>query len=145
MPNAWHKSADECSKTLQVQVPGNWETQGFGRPVYTNFKYPFDVNPPYVPSDNPTGCYITSFTVESEAMSANHLSLVFDGVDSAFGVWLNGTFVGYSQDSRLPAEFSICDFCSPGTNTLAVQVFLCTFLNLSGPGVDGERVPCKIY
>lgn len=116
---------------MQINVPGNWETQGFGCPVYTNFKYPFDVNPPYVPAENPTGCYTTTFTVDPDMLSASNLSLVFDGVDSAFAVWLNGVFVGYSQDSRLPAEFSVCEFCTAGSNLLAVQVRImcccCTF------------------
>ena len=92
--------------------------------MYTNFKYPFDVNPPYVPADNPTGCYTTTFTIEQDVISASSLALVFDGVDSAFAVWLNGTFIGYSQDSRLPAEFSVCEFCTAGSNLLAVQVCL---------------------
>jgi beta-galactosidase len=113
---------------MQVNVPGNWETQGYGRPVYTNFKYPFDVNPPYVPAENPTGCYITTFAVDSSTLTASNLLLVFDGVDSACAVWINGTFVGYSQDSRLPAEFSISDVCRAGDNLLAVQVRLVSFL-----------------
>jgi hypothetical protein len=126
---------------MQVDVPGNWETQGFGRPVYTNFKYPFPVNPPYVPADNPTGCYTTTFTIESSSLSASHMSLVFDGVDSAFAVWLNGTFLGYSQDSRLPAEFSICSFCTAGSNLLAVQVraTLCCSLTAHRRAADVTR------
>lgn len=117
---------------LQIVVPGNWETQGFGRPVYTNFQYPFDVNPPFVPKDNPTGCYWTRFEAGSlPGGRESYLSLVFEGVDSAFACWLNGRFLGYSQDSRLPAEFDISQRCVEGENTLSVQVlsavvvFLC--------------------
>lgn len=108
---------------MQIRVPGNWETQGFGQPVYTNFKYPFPVKPPYVPEDNPTGCYRLSFTLPLErAPEEWRMTLAFDGVDSAFCVWLNGTFVGYSQDSRLPAEFDITGTVAIGNNLLAVQV-----------------------
>lgn len=108
---------------MQITVPGNWETQGFGKPVYTNFQYPFDVNPPYVPKDNPTGCYVTQFhAADLPGGSGACLSLVFDGVDSAFACWLNGQFLGYSQDSRLPAEFDISGRCTEGQNTLCVQV-----------------------
>jgi beta-galactosidase len=94
--------------------------------VYTNFKYPFDVNPPFVPAENPTGCYrfLFSLNVESEWESMR-LTLVFEGVDSAFACWLNGRFVGYSQDSRLPAEFDVTEHAVMGSNLLAVQVRSC--------------------
>lgn len=75
-----------------------------------------------MPDDNPTGCYTTTFNLDADELSASNLSLVFDGVDSACAVWLNGVFVGYSQDSRLPAEFAACEFCNAGSNLLAVQV-----------------------
>jgi beta-galactosidase len=103
-------------------VPGNWETQGYGQPVYTNFKYPFQVNPPFVPDDNPTGCYVAAFELDASAIERSSISIVFDGVDSAFAIWMNGVFVGYSQDSRLPAEFDVSQSCLQGTNKLAVQV-----------------------
>ena len=107
--------------------------------MYTNFKYPFDVNPPYVPAENPTGCYITTFQIDQDVISSHSLALVFDGVDSAFAVWLNGTFVGYSQDSRLPAEFSICKYCTAGSNLLAVQVrIVCCTCHL------GQRIACML-
>jgi beta-galactosidase len=113
---------------LQILVPGNWETQGHGTPVYTNFKYPFEVNPPFVPKDNPTGCYRLSFNISVvDGMKGRHLSLAFEGVDSAFGCWINGSFVGYSQDSRLPAEFDITKYVGIGHNLLAVQV--CCWFN----------------
>ena len=108
---------------LQIRVPGNWETQGYGKPVYTNFQYPFEVNPPYVPKENPTGCYVTH--IEAADLPGGDgacLSLVFDGVDSAFACWLNGKYLGYSQDSRLPAEFDITGRCISARNTLCVQV-----------------------
>eukprot|EP00892_Ulva_mutabilis_P006689 jgi/Ulvmu1/4392/UM002_0117.1 len=108
---------------VEVHVPGNWETQGFGKPVYTNFQYPFHVNPPYVPKQNPTGCYVTHFeAADLPGGDGACQSLVFDGVDSAFACWLNGRYLGYSQDSRLPAEFDVSEHCVSGQNTLCVQV-----------------------
>ena len=85
----WHK----------ITVPSNWQLHGFDKPIYCNVKYPFPVNPPFVPANNPTGCYRTSFTLSDEQLSLqNHI--IFDGVNSAFHLWCNGQWVGYSQDSR---------------------------------------------
>ena len=112
----------KCARLTQIHVPGNWETQGHGTPVYTNFKYPFEVNPPFVPSANPTGCYRLSFRIPIDGnVTGRHLSLIFEGVDSAFGCWLNGAFLGYSQDSRIPAEFDLSKHIAIGQNLLAVQ------------------------
>ena len=110
-----------CVPFLQIQVPGVWEMQGFGKPQYLNFEYPIPVDPPFVPKENPTGCYRRVFKTLS---SLSQAFLVFDGVDSAFYCWLNGTFVGYSQDSRLPAEFDVSSLLNPSgqENTLVVQV-----------------------
>ena len=99
-----------CRRRPQVAVPGNWECQGHGRPQYTNFVYPFPVDPPYVPDANPTGCYRLRFELAPAAAAAlagggASARLVFEGVDSAFYCWLDGAPLGYSQDSRLPAEF----------------------------------------
>lgn len=95
---------------------------GYGTPQYLNFNYPFPVDPPFVPESNPTGCYRLRFTTP-EDFGANAF-LIFDGVDSAFDCWLNGTFIGYSQDSRLPAEFDVSAHLKPqgGENVLAVRV-----------------------
>ena len=105
VPAAWPLSKDSQKTVL---VPGNWQLQGFDKPVYTNVKYPFPVNPPRVPEQNPTGCYRRSFFLDAAAVR-ERTHLVFEGVDSAFFVWCNGHFVGYSQDSRLPAEFVVTD------------------------------------
>ena len=98
-----------------------WEMQGHGIPQYLNFEYPFPVNPPYVPKENPTGCYRKRFQCDQQL---DHAFLVFEGIDSAFYCWLNGEFVGYSQDSRLPAEFDVSKFVyrDGRMNVLAVQV-----------------------
>ena len=114
-----------------IQVPGNWEMQGFGHPIYTNWDFPFEpVNPPFIPHDlsedmhrsNPTGMYRKSFEI-NDLWDGKRIVLHFGGVSSAFYVWVNGQQVGYSQDSRLPAEFDVTDFVKTGANSLAVQVF----------------------
>lgn len=90
-----------------IKVPGHWQLQGYGDPQYTNIKYPFPVNPPYVPSQNPTGVYNTSFWISDDEMNNFKTLLRFDGVDSAYYVFLNGVFCGFSKGSRNPAEFNI--------------------------------------
>ncbi|MTI15203.1 beta-galactosidase [Sansalvadorimonas verongulae] len=103
-----------------IPVPGNWQMHGHDCPVYTNVQYPFPFNPPLVPEHNPTGCYRLNFTADTA--SNIHQRIVFEGVNSAFHCWLNGTYLGYSQDSRLPAEFDISQTLQEGNNTLAVMV-----------------------
>jgi len=105
----------------KIAVPSNWQLQGYDKPIYCNVKYPFPVTPPFVPADNPTGCYRTSFTLEASALErSNHI--IFDGVNSAFHLWCNGKWVGYSQDSRLPSEFDLGPFLQVGNNDIAVMV-----------------------
>ncbi|MGE5224609.1 MAG: sugar-binding domain-containing protein, partial [Omnitrophica WOR_2 bacterium] len=105
-----------------IEVPGNWQLQGTGdTPIYTNVHYPFEPNPPFVPQKNPTGCYRRTFLLDP-AWQGRQVRLVFESVDSAFFVWVNGQPVGYSQDSRLPAEFDITRSLQPGDNLLAVEV-----------------------
>ncbi len=107
-----------------IAVPGNWQLQGYDRPIYCNVQYPIPVEDlPRVPEDdNPTGSYRTTFTVPPE-WAGRELFLLFEGVDSAFYVWINGELAGYSEDSRLPAEFNITPYVHPGENLLAVQVY----------------------
>jgi beta-galactosidase len=108
-------------KWQTTPVPSNWQLQGFDKPIYCNVKYPFAVNPPFVPSDNPTGCYRTEFEVtQGQLQHRNHI--IFDGVNSAFHLWCNGQWVGYSQDSRLPSEFDLQPFLTAGKNRIAVMV-----------------------
>ncbi|MDH5924922.1 beta-galactosidase [Vibrio lentus] len=109
------------SQWEKIEVPSNWQMQGFDKPIYTNVKYPFDDKPPFVPTDNPTGLYRTRFNCTEHALLDTH-RLTFDGVNSAFHLWCNGKWVGYSQDSRLPAEFDVSDYLQAGDNTLAVMV-----------------------
>ncbi|HOG46967.1 MAG TPA: glycoside hydrolase family 2 TIM barrel-domain containing protein [Anaerolineae bacterium] len=107
-----------------IAVPGNWQLQGYDRPIYVNVQYPFDPDDyPHVPhDDNPTGSYRCRLEVPA-AWAGRRILLVFDGVDSACHVWVNGHAVGYSQDSRLPAEFDITPYVRPGDNLLAVRVY----------------------
>ena len=111
----------------QISVPGNWQLQpealqGFeDKPIYTNVNYPFPANPPYIPAENPTGCYRTSFEL-NPAWQGRKVFIVFEGVDSAFYLWINGQMVGYSQDSRLPAEFDLTPHIRTGLNVLSAQV-----------------------
>ncbi len=113
-----------------LTVPGNWEMHGFGTPIYTNIPYPFDpVNPPHVPvgpsedphRTNPVGSYLHTFTIPKN-WADQRIILHFGGVSAGFFVWVNGREVGYSEDSRTPAEFDITEFVAPGENRLAVRV-----------------------
>ncbi|XP_011000564.1 PREDICTED: beta-galactosidase-like [Populus euphratica] len=126
VPNKFYGTAYEDSEWENLPVPSNWEMHGYDRPIYTNVIYPFPVDPPHVPDDNPTGCYRTYFDIPKE-WQGRRILLHFEAVDSAFCAWINGVPVGYSQDSRLPAEFEITDYCYPcgsgKKNVLAVQVF----------------------
>ncbi len=122
-PLNFHKADYKDKHWDEINVPGNWELQGYGTAIYTNVKYPFPVNPPFLPKeDNPTGCYRTEFETPKnwEDMQVN---LHFGGVTSAFYVWVNGQKVGYSQGSRLPAEFDITPYLKKGKNSLAVKVY----------------------
>jgi len=117
----------------EIPVPSNWQMEGYGVPIYTNITYPFAVNPPSVtttPSSsytsyllrNPVGSYRTEFTIPAE-WDGRKIFIHFDGVKSAFYLWINGQEVGYSQDSMTPAEFDITDYLVPGTNVLAAEVY----------------------
>uniref|UniRef100_UPI0003B5415A beta-galactosidase n=1 Tax=Psychromonas hadalis TaxID=211669 RepID=UPI0003B5415A len=104
-----------------ITVPSNWQLQGHDQPIYTNVKYPFVDNPPFVPQENPTGVYQKTFTLPA-SWQGRKQTVTFDGVNSAFHLWCNGTWIGYSQDSRLPAEFDISDQLVAGENQLTVMV-----------------------
>ncbi|MFP4020453.1 MAG: sugar-binding domain-containing protein, partial [Halanaerobium sp.] len=106
----------------QITVPSNWQLEGYDRPHYTNVNYPFPVDPPKVPSENPAGLYRREFYLSPELEAAQNI-IRFEGVDSAFYLWLNGEYIGYSQGSRLAAEFDLSDHLNyGGDNILAVKV-----------------------
>ena len=104
-----------------VTVPGMWQNYGFDKHQYTNIKYPFPFDPPYVPHDNPCGTYTYDFEYK-KCKDAPKAYLNFEGVDSCFYVWVNGEYVGYSQVSHSTSEFDITDILVEGKNRLAVLV-----------------------
>lgn len=122
-PASFYEESFDVSGWKDIEVPGSWELQGFDAPIYTDTRYPFPANPPYVPQDyNPVGSYVTTFTVP-EHFKGKDVLLHFGGVESAYYCWVNGRFVGYSEDSRLPSEFLINKYLKPGENRLAVEVY----------------------
>ena len=105
-----------------IPVPSNWQMEGFGKPWYTNVQYPIPLNPPFVPTENPTGCYRRVFEVPLE-WKGRRIRLRFDGVDSWFEVFVNGKYVGQGMGSRLPHEYDVTDKIDfSGENLLAVRV-----------------------
>lgn len=121
VPAGFHQADYDDQEWACIQVPGHWQLQGYGIPIYTNIQYPFPPTPPFVPEHNPTGCYRTGFRLPAE-WDGKEIFLVFEGVDSAFYLWVNGERAGYSQGSRNPAEFDITPFLRQGENSLAIQV-----------------------
>lgn len=110
-------------KWKTIDVPSNWEMHGHGVPIYTNITYPFPVNPPFIDNaDNPVGIYQRSFDLP-ESFADQQIVLHFGGISSAYRVWVNDTFVGYAEDSRLPSEFDITSLAKPTDNKLTVQVW----------------------
>ena len=105
-----------------IEVPGNWVMQGYDKPIYTNVKMPIPADPPHVPQeDNPTGVYRRTFTIPDDWLD-RQVFICFDGVESAFYLWVNGQPVGYSQGSRLPAEFDLTSYLHPGENSVTALV-----------------------
>ena len=120
VPETW--LTDDLADAVEMPVPSNWQMEGFDTPIYTNVTYPINVNPPYVPAENPTGCYSLTFDMDDAWLCSGQTRIIFDGANSAFHLWCNGQWVGYSQDSRLPAEFDLSAVLRPGQNRLAVMV-----------------------
>ena len=104
-----------------IQVPSVWQMAGYDAHQYTNIRYPFPFDPPYVPQDIPCGAYVHTFDYSRDE-KASRAFLNFEGVDSCFYVWINGSYVGYSQVSHMTSEFDITDVLQDGTNTVAVLV-----------------------
>ena len=105
----------------EIQVPSVWQMAGYDAHQYTNIRYPFPFDPPYVPQDIPCGAYVHTFDYSRDE-NAPKAFLNFEGVDSCFYVWINGSYVGYSQVSHMTSEFDITDLLQDGTNTVAVLV-----------------------
>ncbi|WP_151475477.1 glycoside hydrolase family 2 TIM barrel-domain containing protein [Streptomyces albicerus] len=151
-PRAWYASSDAASLSLngswrfrlrteadaeddsfategfdaggwpEVSVPGHWVLQGYGSPIYTNHRYPFPVDPPRVPTENPTGDHLRVFDLPDEWPADGGAVLRFDGVESCARVWLNGTDIGEFKGSRLAHEFAVGHLLKPAGNVLAVRV-----------------------
>lgn len=120
--------SEDLSDSSNIDVPGHWQLQGYGKPHYTNVQYPFPVDPPNVPSENPTGTYERDFSIPQKWENEGDFSyrLRFEGVDSAFHVSLNGVEVGYSQGSRNAAEFDITHLVKrgvEGVNRVRLNVY----------------------
>lgn len=123
----FYEDSYDCSGFDTIQVPGHLETQGYGRNQYINTMYPWDgeefLRPPMISKrNNPVGSYVKYFTLE-EQMKGKRTFISFQGVETAFYVWLNGTFIGYSEDSFTPAEFELTETLREGENKLAVEVY----------------------
>ncbi|NRD76781.1 DUF4981 domain-containing protein [Bacillus sp. BRMEA1] len=126
-PEHFFKQSFDCSQWGNITVPGHIELQGYGNPQYVNTMYPWDahheIRPPEIPmDDNPVGSYVKQFNLP-EQMRNKPVFISFQGVDSAFYVWLNGHFVGYSEDSFTPSEFELTPYVLEGENKLAVEVY----------------------
>ena len=105
----------------EIQVPSVWQMAGYDTHQYTNIRYPFPFDPPYVPQDIPCGTYVHTFVYHKDE-NAPKAFLNFEGVDSCFYVWINGSYVGYSQVSHMTSEFDITDLLRDGENSIAVLV-----------------------
>ena len=111
----------DTEKFDEIQVPSVWQMEGYDTHQYTNIRYPFPFDPPYVPQDIPCGAYAHTFVYHKDENAPKAL-LNFEGVDSCFYVWINGSYVGYSQVSHMTSEFDITDLLQDGENTIAVLV-----------------------
>jgi beta-galactosidase len=132
----FYKPEYDASAWKEIEVPGNWQLQGYDVPIYLDQEYPFPADPPRIPHDrNPVGSYRTEITIP-DGWPGRQVFLHFDGVASAFYVWVNGIPVGYSEDSRTPAEFNITRHLHPGRNILAAEVYRWS---------DGSYLECQDF
>jgi len=132
-PATFYQPDFDVSSWDDIPVPSNWQMKGYGVPLYSNIPYPFKKDPPRVMGEppkeftsyaqrNPVGSYRRTFTVPKDWLN-RQVFIQFDGVDSAFYLWINGKQVGYSQGSRTPALFNVTEYLAPSENTLAVEVY----------------------
>lgn len=121
-PKGFYGINYDCTDWDDITVPGNWQLQGYGEMHYSDLWYNFIINPPYVPSYNPTGIYRRNFLLNEDWMT-ERVILRFNGVDSAFELWINGKNVGYSKGARLSSEFDITNYINLGKNNCTVRVF----------------------
>ena len=135
-PKYFYTKDYDTSEWDSIQVPANWELQGYGVPIYVNDRYPFKKNPPFVPhDDNPVGSYSRQFTIPPE-WNGRKVFIEFGAVRSASFYWLNGKFLGYNQGSKTPVHFDITDFVTEGENTICVEVYRYS---------DGSYLECQDF
>ncbi|GBF76978.1 glycoside hydrolase family 2 [Paenibacillus sp. 598K] len=124
----FYETSYDTSGWTEIPVPSHWQLQGYDYPQYTNIRYPWidsepELKPPFAPTKyNPVGSYVRTINVP-EAWEGQPVFISFQGVESAFYVWLNGELVGYSEDTFTPAEFDLTPYLIPGDNKLAVEVY----------------------
>lgn len=121
LKEAFYRTSFNTKDFDDITVPGVWQIAGYDSPQYTNIRYPFPFDPPYLPQNIPCGAYVRKFTYH-ENIDAPRIYLNFEGVDSCFFVWLNGKYTGYSQVPHATAEFDVTEFLEEGENTIAVLV-----------------------
>ena len=121
-PKNFEQPEYDVSQWDNINVPGCWQFFGYGIKNYINWAVPFPVNPPFVPYENPTGCYRTEFVIPKN-WNGKKISIVFEGVCNSFHLWINGKEVGFSQGSHIPAEFDITSYVKEGKNTIAAKVY----------------------
>ena len=122
-PVDFYKTNYDISNWKDIKVPGHWELQGYGVPIYTDVSYPFPNNEPNIPHDyNPVGSYKRDFIIP-ENWNGEEIYIQFGGVRSAMYLWVNGKKVGYSQGSKTPAEFNLTNYVNVGVNQLAVEIY----------------------
>ncbi len=126
-PAGFEKTSYDCSSWEEIRVPSHIQMEGYDRPAYVNYQYPWDgvedIKPGQIPREyNPVGSYVRFFTVPA-SMSGRPVYISFQGVESGFALWLNGEYVGYSEDSFTPSEFELTPYLCDGVNKLAVRVF----------------------
>lgn len=123
VPHNFYLENFDDNKWKTIPVPSNWELQGYGTPIYTNIKYPFPIDPPYIPhEDNPVGCYRRYVDVP-DSWDGRRVYIHFEAGTSAMYVWVNGKKVGYSEVTKSPTEFDITDYVRTGKNLVAIEVY----------------------
>ena len=121
-PENFYKEDFNTEGWDKITVPGNWQLQGYGKMHYSDLWYNFPINPPYVPTENPTGIYKRKFRLD-ESWLGKRIILKFNGIDSAYNLWINGQEVGYSKGARIQGEFDITNYVRGGENQCVVRVY----------------------
>ncbi len=135
-PLDFYKLDYDVSQWKEIPIPSNWQMQGYDIPIYLNIPYAFEKNPPYIQEHfNPVGSYSTEFEIPAD-WKDHQVFIHFDGVESAFYLWINGEKVGFSKDSRTPAEFNITKYIRDGKNILAAEVYRWS---------DGSYLECQDF